>query len=455
MTTTRWSGWVAIGVGICFSILWGTAVSRNLPTGRLADFKGIYYPARCLLEGNDPYKDGEILRLYVADGGKFPTDPEQLRIFRRSVGTAVNLPTTFVLATPLALLPLQAAELVWVALVAFGLTLAAWLIWRLAEPCSPAMASLLLAILLANSGILFVAGNTAGLVIGLCGIAVWCFLEERFLWAGVLCMGLSLAIKPHDTGFVWLYFLLAGGAQRKRSLQALGIAAAIGLVMAVWVSLVAPHWLAEMKDNLAVITARGDLNDPGPAGLSRHSADVIVDLQAAVSIFKDDPGFYNTISYLICGALTLLWALRVLRARPSRDSAFIGIAVAAALSMLPAYHRGHDAKLLMLAVPACAMLWSRGERVARMGALTGALCVIMMGDIPLAAFVVVSNAVLASTAGLPRLILTVLLTREAPLILLATSIFYLWLFWRFIPASRGTAPVLRNLPVDAAGARSD
>jgi hypothetical protein len=35
-------------------------------------------------------------------------------------------------------------------------------------------------------------------------VAAWCFIKGRFIPAGILCLAVSLAIKPHDAGLVWL-----------------------------------------------------------------------------------------------------------------------------------------------------------------------------------------------------------------------------------------------------------
>ena len=60
-------------------------------------------------------------------------------------------------------------------------------------------------------------------------VAVWCFIRERFVPAGILCLAVSLAVKPQDAGLVWLYFLLVGGVYPKRALQTLVAMLALGL----------------------------------------------------------------------------------------------------------------------------------------------------------------------------------------------------------------------------------
>src|ERR1017187_6157574 len=105
-----------------------------------------------------------------------------------------------------------------------------------------------------------ITGNAAGIVVSLCAVAVWCFLRERFVPAGVLCLAASLAIKPHDAGLVWLYFLLAGGVHRKRALQALLITAVLSVSALLWVSHVAPNWMQDWSANMASISATGGIN---------------------------------------------------------------------------------------------------------------------------------------------------------------------------------------------------
>ena len=54
-------------------------------------------------------------------------------------------------------------------------------------------------------------------------------LFGNYKLAGILCMAVSLAIKPHDSGLVWFYFLLAGGVYRKRALQTLAVTVLLAL----------------------------------------------------------------------------------------------------------------------------------------------------------------------------------------------------------------------------------
>jgi len=335
------------------SIAWGSYIALTSPSGAGA-FKAIYYPARCLIEHIDPYNVADLQQKYTSEGGKFPPKPAEEFLFRRAMLTCVNLPGSLLLIAPLAMLPWRVAALLWMVVTASALLLAAVLIWKAAAAEALKPSTALICLLLANTELVLGMENLAGIVVGLCVIAVWCFVEERFVLAGIVCLAVSLALKPHDAGFVWLYFVLAGGANRKRALQTLGLTAALTLPAILWVHHVAPQWFGEMRANLHTLAAHGSVNDPGPASLTFHSADSVISLQALFSLVRDDPRFYNLASYLASGALLVAGAVRVLRSPSTKLNAWLALAAISALSMLPVYHRAYDAKLLLLAIPGCA-----------------------------------------------------------------------------------------------------
>jgi hypothetical protein len=425
MTKTRRIAlaWILLASGI--SIWWGFSVGQN--GNGWVDFRAVYYGTRCLLLHHNPYKQSELEGVYRAEGGERPSETVAAH---QAVVLYVNVPTTFIVVAPFAMLPWGPAHVLWVMLTAGVFILAALLMWNLGASYAPDVSLFLIIILLVNCESIFVAGNTAGIAVGLCVVAVWCFLQERFVPAGVLCLALSLAIKPHDAGLVWLYFLLAGGVNRKRALQSLCITAALGLEAFLWLSHVAPHWMQDWQSNLATISVPGGINEPGPASLTGRSAFMVIDLQAAISIFRDDPRIYNPASYLFCGALLLLWAARTLRSSFSPARAWIALAGVVPLTMLITYHRPWDAKLLMLTIPACAMLWAEGGRIARIALLVNSMGLLLTADIPLAILNGVTNQMHLGTAGIFAQMLTVVLIRPASLILLVMSIFYLWVYLR-------------------------
>ena len=201
--------------------------------------------------------------------------------------------------------------MLWMFATGASLVLAAFLMWSVASTRAPIISGFLICLFLLTSELLLEVGNAAGIAVSLCVIAAWCFLQEKFVPAGILCLAVSLLVKPHDAGLVWLYFLLAGSANRKRALQTLLLTAVLALPFIFWVSGVSPHWMREMSANLSAHSVTGDDSDPGPRGVIAwtHGAQLI-NLQTVLSVFRDDPRFYNPGSYLICGLLLILGSWR-------------------------------------------------------------------------------------------------------------------------------------------------
>jgi hypothetical protein len=117
--------------------------------------------------------------------------------------------------------------------------------------------------------------------------------------------------------------------------------------------------------------------------------------------------------------------------------------VIAVLSLLPLYHRPYDAKILLLTLPACAALWAEGGTVAWLAmAFTGA-GILITSDIPVAALSMV-DAQSFSKPGVLNEIKLLLLTRPAPLILLAMGVFYLWAYVRLYKMDKSGIPYVHS-----------
>ena len=427
MTKERLDGlYLLLLGGLVFLLLGG--VLENVAASPMSDFKAIYYGARCVIHHSDPYQNGTILREFQADGGQFPADPIISRSVQRAILVCINLPSSLFLVAPFAYLAYPLSHLLWMALMAGSLLLAAYLMWDLGAAFSPILAGALIGLVLANSEVLVIIGNAAALVIGLALVAVWCFVKDRFAAVGVICLAVSLAFKPHDAGFVWLYLLLAGGTFRKRAFQSLLLAIAIGLPAILWVSNVAPYWMQELHSNLVATSARGDLNDPGPSSMGAHTLGMVVSLQTVVSMFRDDSGFYNSATYLISAPLFLIWIVSTLRSRFSKERMWLALAVISALSLLPVYHRIYDAKLLLLSIPACAMLWAEGGMIGWLGLAVNSLALFFTSDLPWVFFSIILNHLRPTLPWLSGSILNAIVALPAPTMLLLMSIFYLWIY---------------------------
>jgi hypothetical protein len=419
MLKERQDSLLLLSLGSVFFVLVGGAIAYFNTLGMI-DFKEFYFAAKCLIEHHDPYQQSQLWALYKRDAGEVPSALGSVLVAAHGHLTP-NFPTTFFLVAPLALMPLKFAGVIWFVLSAAAFVLAAFAMWNAGAEFSPPVAGALVFLFLVNSEMLLALGNTVGLVVGLSVIAVWCFLQNRFTIAGTICLAIALVMKPHDVGVVWLYFLLAGGLARKRALQTLIPVAALIVPAVLWTSQIAPHWLVEMQANQSVLMQRGALNDPGPHSGGSFGVNMTLCLQTIVSRFWDNPHFYNPVVYLLCGALLLVWLRKTLQVGFSPRLAWFAIAVVAPLTILVVYHRSYDARLLLLAVPACAMLWQKGGRLGWCALALTLAAIILTGDI----FWIVLFQI--THYSVPSLAWGVI---PAPLILLALSVFYLYVYVR-------------------------
>jgi hypothetical protein len=415
------------------SLAWGSIQARTA-RGVILDYRVMDLGARCLLQHGDLYDQSAMMRVYAAEEGSRASVPAH-QGGRLLATLQVYPPSAELFFAPFALLPWPVAYCAWIALTVGLMILAAFLMWDAAQVYAPDPPFFLACIVLANSGILFSGGNPAGVAVSLCVIGAWCFFQKRFQWAGVLCMAASLAIKPHDGGLVWFYALILGGIFRKRALQSLAVAAALGLGGILWVSQISPNWAQELRANLSDLSSPGSYNDP-----SSGVPSLMIHLQIAIAAFRNEPHFYNLVAYLICAPLLLLCFFVSLRVRPSAKGIWLGVATVAVLSLLPLYHRPYDAKILLLTLPACAALWAEGGIMAWLAiAFTGA-GILITSDIPVAALSMAPTQS-HSEATIANQIKLLLTTRPAPLVLLAMGIFYLWAYLTLYRRERLGLPV--------------
>jgi hypothetical protein len=435
-SSERRKGLIILVMGAIIFLAIGTVWSLVAEVS-LGDFKVVYYSARCLLQHGDPYSEIDVLRVYHDEGRERASESA----LDREVKTRFFYPpTAFIVTLPIALLGFAAGKLVWMTLCAGTFILAALLMYDVAAESAPLVAGTLCGLLLAGSFWLLMIGNSAAIAVSLCVIAAWCFYRDRFLWTGVICLALSLALKPNDSGLVWLFFLLATPALRKRALQSLAVLVAMSLPFVLWITHIAPHWVTELRTNMASFSGTGGIVDPGLTGMVGRNMDPIVQLQTAISVFLPDPRTWNVITWCICAPLLLLWVYKTLKARPNRHAIWIGLATAAPLTVLPTYHFQHDAKLFIIAIPACAMFWSKAGRDGRLALCVTTTAIVVNGDIFTAIRLLLTRDIIVPQPNFPSRLATLLLTRPAPLVLLAMAILYLWLYWRQSEASSQPVP---------------
>ena len=327
------------------------------------DFRIAYSTARCLFEHRDPYNQADLLQVYIGNGGELPQGGTEIL---RSEALYIYLPTIFAVTVPLSFFPMSVAYVLWTAAAAVGFLIAATMIWNVGKEHAPLLTGALLCCYLINSGSLISTGNAASIALSLGIISAGCLLRDRWILVGILCMALSLAIKPHDSAFLWLALVLSGGAVRKRALQSLAVMICATFPFVVWVWRVSPQWMQEIRAHMATLSAHGAVSDPGPATVLNRGTLSLTNLQSLFSLAWDNPRFYNLTSYAICFLMVVVLIAVTARWRPSENARWVAIAFASALTLLPVYHRQYDSKLLILTIPACALLWSR-KGLARQG----------------------------------------------------------------------------------------
>jgi hypothetical protein len=426
---------VALLLCLAFSLSLAYQMRHSAP-GRIlmVDFGGVYFGARCALRDIDPYNPNAVLHEFESEGGRFLGNPTAAKESRFAVTWDVYLPSALFVVIPFAVLPWGVAQNLWIFLTAALLALAAFLMIDLGGRAASILSCCLLGFLLANCELLFKVGNVAGASVSLCAIGAWCFLKRRYELAGVLFFAISLLLKPHDSGFVWLFFLLSGGVLRKRALQSLAITALLGLCSALWIARPSPHWSGELHNNLAAVSVSGGTSDPGPTGITSRGIVPIISLQSAVSIFKNDPGFYNPFTYLVVGILILIWVIAVLRKTFSLQGACLALAAVSAFTLLLIYHRTYDAKLLLLTVPACALLWSIRYPQRWIALILTAAAIFFTSDIPIALSLKFTERFPQIPSTFSGKLVSMVVVHPASLVLLALGCFYLWAYLHYAPA---------------------
>jgi len=420
-------GLIFLILGCLTFLLIGFSLEAATPVSTV-DFRVVYFSARCLLEHGDPYNEAQLADTYRRDGGEAPNDTPALRKMERQY---IYFPTALPFTVFFALFPFGLAHILWLAVTASSLVVGSCLVWAVSARHAPTLSGLLIGLLLADSELYLAIGNPGGITVGFCVTATWCFLRERHIKLAVLCMAISLMLKPHICGLIWLFFLLAKGTYRKRAIQTLVVAVVLVVPAILWLSSVAPSWPSELKANLAANGAPGSLSDPGPNSSAGHGIGMIIDLQTVLSLVRDDPNFYNPVSYAIVGSLVLIWIVTTLRTRISTENAWFALAPISILSMLPIYHRLYDAKIMLLAMPACSILWHRGGGLARTAGALSFFAVFLTGALPWTVLLVGFAHTSWGRGPYSSIAKTLIQVLPVPLTLMAFGVFLLWVYLKY------------------------
>jgi hypothetical protein len=105
------------------------------------------------------------------------------------------------------------------------------------------------------------------------------------------------------------------------------------------------------------------------------------------SLIRDDPRFYNLASYAVGSLMIGIFVLVTIKFRTSNGGRWLALAFACAVTLLPFYHRHYDSKLLLLTIPACALLWSRNGLMSKFALIVTTLGLLMASDLPWAIYI--------------------------------------------------------------------
>src|SRR5271154_117580 len=165
------------------------------------DFVPVYTGARCLLHGCNPYDTSQLEQQFFLAGGHAAELPSW------NIDVPVYPPSTFLVLSPLALLPFPAARLIWFLLNGCLFVAATGLVLAMCPPSHRWLATALGSLFLLSTPILLVLGQPAIFAISLLGIGVYLLLRGRLLPLGTLLLILSLAVKPQAGGLIVLYLV--------------------------------------------------------------------------------------------------------------------------------------------------------------------------------------------------------------------------------------------------------
>lgn len=431
MADTQRDSLYFVVLGCTVFILLGSTLTYTMDWS-MADFKSLFYAARCLHAHLDPFDPRNSLNQSRLEEAHHPIEntPAGEMAIRN-----VYPPTVFLVTFPLAALKFEQAALLWGALNAGCLVIAAFQIWNLSVNESALTAGAMIGFLIANAVTVVALGNAAGISIGLCIIALWCFLKDRYSTAGILCFALSIMLKPQNCALIWLFLLMAGGRYRRRAAQTALATAALSSPLILWTNFLSPHWMSELASNIAFLSARGGVNDPGPSSPLWPTA--MVNLQTVVSLARNDPHLYNPLAYALFAALFIPIATVAARSKPSQFRFLMGLAAISALTMLAVYHRRNDTKLLLLSVPACVLLCRHGGLRGRVALAITSAALFFTADLPWIFVVVLLRRMEAHHKALTDALQAPLVVVPAPLSLLAMSVFYVWAYMK---GESGTEP---------------
>lgn len=325
------------------------------------DFAALYAQTRAWWQGANPFEINSLIRVFGEAGGDPAVQPNQ------ATTPGIFLPITFVPALPFALLPWQAAKLLWNVLV-LALTLAIpWALLRLSglsfrSPSGLLLCGFSLALAPLSTGLSKGQPAIAAIACLALGIAVGRG-RRNDVAAGVL-LGLGCCLKPQlIVPFLLLYVL----DRRWRVLfAAIGVMAVCGGVALALLLRQNENWTAAWMHNVAASTTPSGMNSPLPQNPMRYQ---LINVQVLLASLVSQPSVLRAAMMLAGLALVLAlgaalwWRYRRHREHGGEASTDLALlSVLSIVSVLIIYHRVYDAGLLVFALAWAAAMLGRGRR---------------------------------------------------------------------------------------------
>jgi hypothetical protein len=315
------------------------------------DLVPVYTGAGCLLQGCDPYSISQLEEQFFQRGGRVVDLPSW------EIDMPVYPPSTFLVLSPLLLLRYPTARLFWFVLNGGLFILSAVLVLSACPRSHRWLATILVSVILATSGILLVVGQPATFAISLIIIGSYLFLRVRFLPLCAFLFMLSVAVKPQLGGLIVLYFL---GRKIYRRYAAFALAGALVLLLSAGLTLrIHPrsaNWTSTLQENLSSTLSPGGSADPRPAN---QEAIGDMNLQSLTSIFFADAGKFNHVAYVVFLGLLAVLIIVLPWSHASGETHVLALAALSILTLMPVYHRFYDTRLLLLTVPAVTLIFEK------------------------------------------------------------------------------------------------
>jgi hypothetical protein len=341
--------------GISSLVLFASALIFLFLGGRNAlhhsiDFVPAYTGARCLFHGCNPYDTSQLEQQYFQAGGRVDEMPgwdHEIPLYP---------PSTLLALSPLALIPFPAARLLWFLLNGCLFVTAAGLTLSMCPRSHRWLATALVSLILASSGILLELGQPSIFAISLLIIGSYLFLRDRCLPLGAVLLLLSLAVKPQIGGLIVLY-LLVKGIHRRYAVAAL--AGALALFMCAGMILKmhprSADWTKDLAANIS-LTVDSGFNDPRPAN---QQSVCDINLQAITGIFFSDVKEFNAAAWSVFLVLLAVGGAVTLRVKAGPEMNLLSLGALAALSLTPVYHRFYDSRMLLITIPAAMIIYQK------------------------------------------------------------------------------------------------